>query len=386
MLRLPVIVGSFLLVWCSSAFVAEVPPVGRGGPGQTGKVLFRVKLGGHWGYISRQGKMVIKPRFDWAGPFSEGLAPFAIGGETITFFGMPLQAKAKYGYVDLSGKIVIRARFDFATVFLGDAPALVGIGGKAAYIRRTGKPAFPTRFQYAFPFNEGLAAVGMGELAEQQWGFIDRHGEWVIRPRFERAFPFSEGLAVVAARIRRGRRHGIIDKNGKYAVSPRFSDALGFTEGLTAVEADGKWGFVNRTGQFVIAPQFEYVTSFGAGLAAAKKGGKFGFIDRTGKWIVAPRFDVVTTTPQRGPIPVNIGGKSSGDLLQEPWLSHGGKWGYVDRTGEWIVRPQFDMALETRDGLGMVGMRTGPAGDDDAAKWRYGYIDESGKYVWKPTK
>ena len=45
------------------------------------------------GFIDKTGKMVIKPRFTVAGPFSEGLAAFSLGnGE---------------GFIDKTGKVVI---------------------------------------------------------------------------------------------------------------------------------------------------------------------------------------------------------------------------------------------------------------------------------------
>jgi hypothetical protein len=36
--------------------------------------LAGVQVGGKWGYINKEGNMVIKPQFDSAVPFSEGLA------------------------------------------------------------------------------------------------------------------------------------------------------------------------------------------------------------------------------------------------------------------------------------------------------------------------
>ena len=39
-----------------------------------------MKIGGKWGYINKEEQFVAKPQFDFAGAFSEGLAPVIIGG------------------------------------------------------------------------------------------------------------------------------------------------------------------------------------------------------------------------------------------------------------------------------------------------------------------
>src|SRR5262245_31023538 len=63
------------------------------GQDQTAK-LYPVRQHGKWGFINREGKIMISPRFDEAEEFTEGLAPVQIGN--------------KYGYINRSGKIVFR--------------------------------------------------------------------------------------------------------------------------------------------------------------------------------------------------------------------------------------------------------------------------------------
>ena len=61
-----------------------------------------------FGYMDQTGRMVIHPRFDGVGEFSEGLAHVLIGGKT--------------GYIDESGKMVIPPQFDLATGFSEGMP------------------------------------------------------------------------------------------------------------------------------------------------------------------------------------------------------------------------------------------------------------------------
>ena len=73
--------------------------------------------------------IVINPQFDWAEPFSEGLARVLIGGI----------GTGKWGFIDKTGHYVINPQFDSAGSF-SDGLAAVRIGddktGKWGYIAR----------------------------------------------------------------------------------------------------------------------------------------------------------------------------------------------------------------------------------------------------------
>ena len=65
--------------------------------------LFIVTVGGKQGYIDKNGAVVIKPQFDKALRFSEGLAPVYVGEQA--------------GFIDTAGRFVIQPVFDFALPF-----------------------------------------------------------------------------------------------------------------------------------------------------------------------------------------------------------------------------------------------------------------------------
>ncbi|MFH5163641.1 WG repeat-containing protein [Campylobacter coli] len=60
--------------------------------------MAKVELNRKYGFIDKSGKIVIEPKFDGVGNFSEGLAKVKLNG--------------KYGFIDKSGKIVIEPKFD----------------------------------------------------------------------------------------------------------------------------------------------------------------------------------------------------------------------------------------------------------------------------------
>ena len=221
------------------------------------------------GFVDRNGKIIVKPKFRRANHFFEGLAAVKI--------------EDKWGFIDKSGKIVIEPKFDRATSFR-EGLALVKIEDKWSSIDNTGKVVIEPKFDHAIQFSEGLSRVRI----EDKYGFIDKTGNMVIDPKFDHAMQFSEGLADVKIED----QYFFIDKTGKKVFESKFNFILGFFERLAAVVIEGKYGFINKNGKVVIEPKFDRATSFNEGRAAVRIEGKYGFIDKTGEVIDGPyRFD-----------------------------------------------------------------------------------------------
>ena len=92
--------------------------------------LAAVRIGDKWGFIDKQGTIVIKnPQFSRAYSFREGLAPVRIGDDKA----------GKWGFIDKQGTIVINPQFSSA-----------------------------------LSFQEGLAIVRIGDDKTGKWGFINR--------------------------------------------------------------------------------------------------------------------------------------------------------------------------------------------------------------------
>jgi hypothetical protein len=104
-----------------------------------------------------------------------------------------------------------------------------------------------------------------------KYGFIDTSGELVIPATFDNVSEFEEGLAAVVI----GDKMGLIDRSGQMVVEPQF-DAIGAfdADDDLALVADvddngnGLYGFINRSGEVVLEPQFALASDFSEGLAA----------------------------------------------------------------------------------------------------------------------
>ena len=200
----------------------------------------------YW-FIDRSGRKRIGP-FAAATSFAEGMAPVRVSDD------------GKWGYINRQGKFVIEPRFDRAGSF-SEGLAFVFMDEKLGFIGKDGAFVIPPKFETAWDFHEGLAPVRIGE----KWGFVDRAGEFSIPPQFEWARPFSEGLAHVAMGKQ---REGYIDKSGRLAVPAVFAVAGDFSEGVAFASPDGrKYGFIDHSGKYVIEPRFWSVGTFSQGLA-----------------------------------------------------------------------------------------------------------------------
>jgi len=198
--------------------------------------LAPVKVGDKWGYINPAGEFVIKPQFDEANCFSEGIAVIRVYGKLLpkeeALHNFRGQYKARdYGFINKDGRIIIPPAFDVAGDFSnGLAPVCNGDSKhrKCGYIDSGGNVAIEFKFDFAESFSEGLAPVKIGA----KFGYIDTSGSVIIAPKFETALDFQGGLAYATfgqtsytyrrsvVSIHFHGKVGYIDKTGRFAPKP----------------------------------------------------------------------------------------------------------------------------------------------------------------------
>jgi WG containing repeat len=245
---------------------------------------FRFMRNDKFGYIDRNGNIVIPAQFERAEEFSEGLATVKIG--------------EKYGCIDKTSKLVIPARFDYIYEFKNGVAEVEIDGNKKAKIDKTGKvltmPTLSvtdstTNYETDRIESDGLILVAEG----RKHGYQNRAGKMVIPAQFDFASErFSEGMAWVQIKD----RIGYIDNHGKTIVAPQF-DYLGgfitgnFNGGLARVCLHSKCGYIDKTGKTVIPLQFnDAAVKFSNGLAWVKIGDRLEYIDKSGKVIIPARY------------------------------------------------------------------------------------------------
>ncbi|MGE3850798.1 MAG: WG repeat-containing protein [Planctomycetota bacterium] len=353
--------------------------------------LLPVCVNGKFGFIDRSGTIVVKPTYDGAGVFSEGLCAVCLGGT--------------WGYLGRDGEVAIPLAYDSSGEFFRGR-ARIWLNGQCGCIDTRGRLVVPPRYQSirmdecgfmiasgwdrggnlvevmfdrdghrAFPglqlpasigFSEGLMAAGKrDENAAVHWGFINTAGEFVIDATYDWCGWFSDGLAHVT----RDGQTGFIDRAGNVVVPFKFASVAPFSHGRAfARETNSRWMVIDREGNQVGQQWYSaFVRPFygGIGMAHANKGivyvgrnglpindqryekawpfqegraaveidGKIGFIDEDGRMVIKPQFELMSEPPFRGfdGAPVFSGGFAA------VWLDK--KVGYIDLAGNWIYKP-----------------------------------------------
>jgi hypothetical protein len=184
---------------------------------------------------------------------------------------------------------------------------------------------------------------------------------------------------------------GYIDRTGKIVIPARLSQGGPFHNGLLNLFRDGS-PFVDSKGNRISMANVYQAEDFSEGLAIAQqeKGGKSGFIDTTGKYVIPPKFDAA-------PYDDRLSSFSNGYAA----VKTGEQVGYINRNGDFAIAPRFlrgkdfkeDRAWVIVDGPCLYLLTDSPCNDEvvvpESARPRqnslplckYALIDKAGTIV-----
>ncbi|MBL7995574.1 WG repeat-containing protein, partial [bacterium] len=201
------------------------------------ETLYPIRENGKWGFINKEGAIIIRPQFDW----DHAYAPE--NGFIIT------EKSGKYGLLNSYSEALFDPQFDQPPEF----------HGRAAWAKKN-----------------------------EAWGLINRNGSWIVEPAFETVYGFNNGYA----KFEKNGKYGLVDSNGIIVIEPVFMEMSYPAEGLIAVDADGGWGYVNAQGKFVIKPRFGSAYDFHSGYALVIVNyNRWRIIDKSGNFTTEKEFD-----------------------------------------------------------------------------------------------
>lgn len=217
-------------------------------------------------------------------------------------------------------------------------------------------------------YEDMIAAV---DKKTKKLGYLSaKTGEWAIKPQFENTFsvyPFKEGIAIICIDEGSGLKKTIIDKSGKMLLPFTSWDIDNFSEGLAIVRQtiDGieSSGAIDKTGKLVIPFSKGHIERFKEGLAVKiDEKNMAGFIDKKGNWAIKPQWETAF-------------GFSEG-LSVVSLKTKNAVYGFIDKTGKLVIKYQFDVADSFMEGAATVGILSDKGGD---AVTKYTYIDKTGR-------
>jgi hypothetical protein len=84
------------------------------GPDYVKDGLFRIRKNGKVGYANLGGKIIVKPIYSAAMPFSNGYAAVCIGGKTVSEDEHTITIGGKWGNFDTLGNVIVSPQYDRA--------------------------------------------------------------------------------------------------------------------------------------------------------------------------------------------------------------------------------------------------------------------------------
>lgn len=287
------------------------------------------------------------------------------------------------------GSASIRLRFEefsegFAVVGWALCPMCRNPFWVNGFVDETGRLVIPPKSAYTSygSFREGLA-----KYTDRGFGFIDQSGRIVIPARLYEVEDFSEGLAFV--RVSDRRRYGYINKRGQLVIPSRFNYASDFHEGLALVILmNVRAAFIDRTGKVVLQSRnWQGVDHFSEGLAAVRvsvknnrlyRGSeelKYGFIDRTGRFVIPPRFDRVERFSEGRAL---FRQSSKDRTLRDEAYPFTDRAGFIDAKGQIAIQPEYVDGKTFAEGAAAVAVMSA----DKKKVW--GYINREGRVIIQP--
>lgn len=312
---------------------------------------YLIEVDGKYGYINQKGEEVIKPQYDYAEGFLDGLA----------FICNNIDAKGnqKCDYIDIYGKIQ------------KPQPRFIDRNSKAAMIDAS-------NYSEIGDFHEGLAHVCKTITNQQEkCGYINKDGKIIIPLKYDYASDFSEGLASVSIFDKNGKRllkeSGYIDKTGKLILKGDYF--YDFSNGVASDIYCSQ--YFDKTGKVIVdisklgSSSIDGVCSyFNDGLLLIRlKNNYFGYVNKKGELLIKTN---AKTDEDYTPL--------------APYFSEGlayielnNKWGFIDKTGKVVIKPRF---IKNFDGNIFEDMKFNNGLARVKEKNKYGYINKLGNYIW----
>ena len=334
-----------------------------------------------YGYMNMAGDIVIEPTLKYE----------LCGSKTINFDFHDERAMfvkdGNYGFINKTGQIAIEPIYEDVYNF-NNGCSWVKHNGSWHKIDKNGRVVADTDFEgICFP-EEDM----MGIMKDGFWGYADKNGNVIIKPQYSDICKFVGGYAFVVISLTceddgaAYNRWGCIDINGNIITEPIYnakyidvddysdgmiliidykivngeyiedykyvnnkgeilfrlecSDATEFCEGLACIRLiSHRYVFINKNGNQALENDFFYATNYKEGMACVQpnEGGGYGFIDKSGAFIIDPLYEYIA--------------EFSGGLAL---VRKDGKYGYIDKAGNTIIPFQFDRAYDFINGMAIA--------------------------------
>ena len=292
---------------------------------------------------------------------------------------LAMKSNDKWGFVDVEGKDITQYKYEQIYTY-NDSNFVAkynGYFGVSDYQQNVLIPFKYDEVHYKWDEECPVTIVKSGEF----YGLYNSKNQQILECEYGLMFPNSSGLMTIrkdAQNYRDVRKALIEAETGKIVIPFDYMDMGDFSEGLVSVEnLEEKWGYLDKNGKMVIPFIYEEAGNFSEGLAAVHqfsgymntvlgrtRTSKCGYINKEGKVIIPFQFKET----------FGIDMCEFHDGLAVQGISSNNRFalvfGYIDKKGNWVIRPKFDDAKTFDKGIAEVVINE-----------KYGYINKKGEQI-----
>lgn len=243
----------------------------------------------------------------------------------------PVRRNGTWGYCSSRGRKKIGTFYTYVGAFSNGMAPVVDAEGEAYFIDSDGNKIMVVDAEHVQKLGVMSAADIYTVFDGIEWSYYNKSGK-LLMGGFLEASTLANGLA--AARTGEGWK--IYDADGNIKSGATYMDVamdekqVAYRNGRLFVMVDGSYLMIDADGNRIGTDAYEDVKIFYDNTyAAVKKGGKWGFIDRDGNWFMEPVYE---------------GARSF--LNGYAAVQTGGQWGFINMEKELCIPCQF---TETRD-------------------------------------
>jgi hypothetical protein len=320
----------------------------------SGDGMFGFEKDGKFGYLDKTGNIVIPADYVYESSSSKTIPTFQKGLAK-------LKKDIKYGVLDKTGKIVIPFEYDglYISNYGNYVSVYNNINGKSIWgiVSLQNKVLIPIVYEQ-LQIDSNLIAVKQNG----KWGLKDISGKDLLPSEYESLVPYAQSQVIQA---QKGSQYGFIDAKGNWLFEKVKSvyTLYGCYEGMIMCTVSGKYGYLDLKGNEVIVTKYDNANSFDkSGLAKVGKKSAtsisttlWGYVDKKGNEVIPVKYE-------------GLGSFYGGLVYAKDAETN--RYGFLDKTGKWILNPVY-LDLLSFDEYGGVWVK------QTDAKWHF--INKAGK-------
>lgn len=320
----------------------------------------RLKKDGKWGSLNHDGTEIIPFEYDNIGFFEVG---FSLA-----------EKKGVRGILDLSGNFTpVDLEMDVEINNLSEGffklTKKTEKGDRyGLYNAHTNKIVLPIKYAYISSIRQGILIIRDGE-GDQKWDkVVDLHkGKELIS---------SKPNVYISRSCTRDICTGECNYNFYILKDNNWKYVLNYVKGI---DDDTQFAIIDNNENYILEWTDEYsdIEWIGDGFVV-KFRKKFGFIvkNKTKVSILNPLGEEVNTFKIKGEIKPFFNGLAAIKIKD--------KWGFIDTTGAIVIPVKYEVVGEfDQNGIAIIDERI--PSEDMFPKWKKGYINKQGEYIWEPS-